>query len=69
MMPMLTTTASPMNSQRCQPDAEAKKLNAAPTLCIRVMSRIGSTTDVLEFAETLRDIALADLVRQNDAGR
>ena len=32
-----------MNSQRCQPEAVARKLNAAPTLCIRVMSRIGSS--------------------------
>jgi hypothetical protein len=43
MIAELTTTASPMNSQRCQPDADARKLNAAPTLCIRVMSRTGST--------------------------
>ena len=43
MMAMLTVTARPMNSHRCQPDAEARKLNAAPTLCMRVMSRMGST--------------------------
>ena len=42
-MAMLTATARPMNSHRCQPEAVARKLNAAPTLCIRVMSRIGST--------------------------
>ncbi len=42
-IPMLTVTASPMKSQRCQPDAEARKLNAAPTLCMRVISSTGSS--------------------------
>ncbi len=39
----LTPRARAMNSQRCQPEAPARKLKAAPTLCSRVMSRIGST--------------------------
>src|SRR5882762_11537742 len=41
VMPVLTTTAGPMNTQRCQPEAEARKLKAAPTLCMQVTSRTG----------------------------
>ena len=39
----LTTSASPMKNQRCQPDACARMLNAAPVFSRYTMSRIGSS--------------------------
>ena len=41
---MLTASASTMKNQRCQPDAPARKLNAAPVLCSSVKSSTGSTS-------------------------
>ncbi len=58
-----------MNTQRCHPEAEARKLNAAPTLCMRVISRIGSTRYEFEFTEVLGDVALAELVGEDHHGR
>ena len=66
---MLTLTASAMNNQRCQPEAEARKLNAAPTLCMRVMSSTGSTRRELELAVMPRNVDLAELVGEHDQRR
>jgi hypothetical protein len=43
-IPALTATPRPMKTQRCQPPALLKKLNAAPSLCSRMISRTGSKT-------------------------
>ena len=40
----LTAPASPMKNQRCQPEAPASRLNAAPVLCSSVKSSTGSTS-------------------------
>src|ERR1700682_3505645 len=39
-----TTTLTTVKNQRCHPPAPARKLNAAPVLCIRTMLKKGVTT-------------------------
>jgi len=48
MMAMLTDTASPMNTHRCQPEARPETEGRA-TLCMRVISRTAAPRE-LEFA-------------------
>ncbi len=42
-MNRVAATPMPVNSQRCQPDAAARKEKAAPVLCTRTMLKKGAT--------------------------
>ena len=61
----LTTSASSVKNQRCQPPARARKLNAAPVLCARTMSSTGSTVTDSCSAKRVEDPFLRELVQHD----
>ena len=55
-----------MNTQRCQPPASLKKLNAAPSLCSRISSSTGSSTIRSNSSKRSTTNALRPLVEHHD---
>ena len=68
-MPMLTITASAMNSQRCQPEAVGEEAERRADVVHAGDVENRQHGGELEFAVVARDVAFRDLIGEHDQGR
>ena len=68
-MPMLTITASEMNSQRCQPEARGEKAERRADVVHAGDIEDRQHGGELEFTVVAGDVAFRDLIGEHDQGR